>query len=100
MDEREVNYLQVLPCGVTASEEERPRRYLHEMARDEAPSASQVVMARSDDVVAEIVAQAADSDLLILGLQRLRRRHKVIGEHVIEIARRTTCPLMLISRMS
>jgi nucleotide-binding universal stress UspA family protein len=51
-------------------------------------------------VADEIAARAAGSDLLILGLQRLGRRRRVFGEQVLEIARRTTCPLLMISRRS
>jgi len=34
----------------------------------------------------------------VLGLQRLDRRRKVFGDRVLEIAQRTTCPLLMIGR--
>ncbi len=98
--EREVTYLQVLPAGATASAEGRARRDLEKLVRDEAPGDNRVEIVRRDNVVAEVVERAAASDLLILGLQRLSRRNKVFGERVLEIARRTSCPLIMISRRS
>jgi hypothetical protein len=43
---------------------------------------------------------AAESDLMIVGVQRLGRQRKVFGERVLEIARRTDCPLLMISSRS
>jgi nucleotide-binding universal stress UspA family protein len=45
-----------------------------------------------------ITGEAAESDLLVLGLQRLGRRHKMFGPVVLEIADSTTCPLLMISQ--
>ena len=98
--EREVTYLQVLPADADAAAEDRARRDLERLVRDEVPNASRAEVVRRDDVVAEVVERAATSDLLILGLQRLGRRNKVFGERVLEIARRTDCPLLMISRRS
>ena len=44
--------------------------------------------------------RAANSDLLMLGLQRLGRRQKVFGDMVLEIAQHTECPVLMISRRS
>ena len=53
-----------------------------------------------DFYLLEVEERADDSDLLILGLQRLGRRQKVFGDTVLEIAQRTTVPLLMISRRS
>ncbi len=97
---REVTYLRVLPSTTDAGAERRARRELRRLARDEARGVSKAAVVLTDDMVAEVVARAGDSDLLILGMQRLARRHKVFGEKVLEIAQRTTCPLLMISRRS
>jgi nucleotide-binding universal stress UspA family protein len=48
---------------------------------------------------AELVAREASSrDLVILGVQRLHRRRKLLGRFTLEIARKTCCPLIIISR--
>jgi nucleotide-binding universal stress UspA family protein len=41
---------------------------------------------------------AADNDLVILGLQRLGRRRKLLGEIAVNMARDTSCALIMISR--
>jgi APA family basic amino acid/polyamine antiporter len=95
---REVTYLRVLPVATDPTTERRARRDLRRLADDEAPGFSAAFVTRRDDMIAEIVERAAESDLLILGLQRLGRRQKVFGKLVLEIAQRTTCPLLMISR--
>jgi APA family basic amino acid/polyamine antiporter len=97
---RQVTYLRVLPTTAGASTERHVALDLRKLASDEAPGVSQAVVAVGDDVVAEVVGRAVDSDLLILGLQRLGRRHKVFGDRVLEIAQTSACPLLMISRRS
>jgi len=97
---REVTYLRALPSATDPVTERRARRDLRKLARDEAPGVSTATITLIDDVVEEVVARAADSDLVILGIQRLGRRRKVFGDRVLEIAERTTGPLMMISRRS
>jgi len=98
--QREVTYLRVLPSTTDPAAERSARRELRRLARDEAPGVSTAAVTLKDDVVEEVVRRAADSDLLILGMQRLGRRRKVFGEMVLEIAQNTTCPLLMISRRS
>lgn len=95
--EREVTYLQVLPAEVPEPILKQTRVTLKKLAHDEAPASNRIEIVRNDDVVAEVVERAQSSDLLILGMQRIGRRKKVFGENVLEIARRTTCPLITIS---
>jgi len=97
---REVTYLRVMPETTEAATERAARRELRRLAHDEAPGVSTVAVTLRDDVVGEVVARAAEADILILGMQRLARRRKVFGETVLGIAERTTCPLLMISRRS
>ena len=97
---REVTYLRGMPTATDAATERRARRDLRKLARDEAPGDSTVEVVLSDQVVGEVVGRASDCDLLVLGLQRLGRRHKIFGGRVLEIAEHTTCPLLMISRRS
>jgi hypothetical protein len=97
---REVTYLRAMPSTTDAVTERRITRDLRKLARDEAPAVSTAEVVLTDDVVEEVVARAAGSDLVILGIQRLGRRRKVFGDRVLEIAQRTTGPLMMISRRS
>jgi amino acid transporter/nucleotide-binding universal stress UspA family protein len=95
---REVTYLRVMPPDTDAATERRARAELGRLARDEAAGVSTAEITFGTSVADEIVARAAGSDLLILGLQRLGRRRRVFGEQVLEIAQHTTCPLLMISR--
>jgi len=97
---REVLFLGVLPREATRGETRRAEATLRRIAHDEAPGAGTAVVVHSDDVGAEVLTRAADSDLMILGLQRAHRRQGVFGERMLEIAEATDCPLLMISRRS
>lgn len=53
---------------------------------------------KSDDIAGHIISRVAESDLVILGTQRLGRRRKSLGELILRIARETDCPILMISR--
>ncbi len=95
---REITYLRVLPETTDSTTGRRVKSELGKLARDEAPGHSVASVTLQDDMIGEVVKRAAENDLLILGLQRLGRRRKVFGTTVLEIAQRTTCPLLMISR--
>lgn len=94
--EREVTYLGVFPEDAGDETCARARRDLRELAHDEAGGA-RVEVVRAADVVAELASHAAESDLVVLGLRRLRRRQKAFGETILRLAAATECPLILIS---
>ncbi|MFC1597220.1 amino acid permease [Planctomycetota bacterium] len=95
--DRRVTMLRVV--SEDASEEvcARVRRELARIARDEAPGHSQVVVVRSNEAGRVVVDRAAESDLVILGVQRLSRRQKAFGHITLDIARETDCPILMIS---
>jgi nucleotide-binding universal stress UspA family protein len=95
---REITYLRVLPAASSPAEKLRAKQELAKLAADEAPGISTTHVVCSDDMISVITAKAAESDLLVLGLQRLGRRNKVFGKLVLKIADRTTCPLLMISQ--
>jgi len=97
---REITYLRVLLAATNPADERSAAAELRRLADDEAPGVSNPVITLRDDVVGEVVGRAETADLLVVGLQRLGRRHKVFGERVLEIADNTTCPLLMISRRS
>ena len=94
---RRITFLRVLPGNADARAEARARRDLQRVVRDKAPGADLEVV-RSDDAVEEVACRAADCDLLVLGLQRLSRRHKVFGEFALRAARRVDGPVVMISQ--
>ncbi len=95
--QRQVTFLSVLPWARDEAVAQRAERNLRRLAHDEAPGAGTVVVARNDDVVAEVVARATQADLLILGLQRAGRRRRGFGKVMAAIAASTECPLLMIS---
>ena len=57
-----------------------------------------VQVEKSDDIAAHIIRRVTESDLAILGIQRLGRRQKFLGELTLRIAGETDRPLLIISR--
>ena len=94
---REVTFLGVLSPTVGGAMHTRARRDLERLARDEAPEQARPELVLSDDVAGEVARFAADTDLLILGFHRSGQRRAIFSARMLEIARATTCPLLLIS---
>ena len=94
---REVTFLGVLSPTVGGAMHARARRDLERLARDEAHERARTKLVLSDDVVGEVARLAADTDLLILGFHWNGQRRATFSARMLEIARATTCPLLLIS---
>ena len=77
---------------------DRARRELFRLAQDELPGHSHTLIASGNDIAAEVACRAEGADLLILGLQRVSRRHKVFGDVNVRIAQQTSCAIIMISR--
>jgi basic amino acid/polyamine antiporter, APA family len=95
--ERQVTLLRILPKNAPDSACTRARLALAAIARDEAPGYSRVKVVQSDDPGLVITEHAAESDLVILGVQRLSSRNKAFGHILLQIARETQCPILMIS---
>lgn len=95
--QRHVTLLRILSQDAPDSACTRARRALAAIARDEAPGYSRVKVVRSNEPGRVITEHAAESDLVILGVQRLSSRKKAFGHISLNIARETTCPILLIS---
>jgi len=94
---REVVYVQVLGSRADDEEVAEARRHLSRLAAIESPTAPELVVLCSDDVVAAIGEQADEADLVILGLPRMRGR-KLLGELAVRVAAQVTCPTIMLSR--
>ena len=93
----EVVFLQVLPEGAPEPDTTKMTRELSMLAGDEVPFHCETRIAHNDDVATEVAAQAADCDLVILGIQRLGRRRKVLGKMARAVAQDTDCGLIMLS---
>jgi amino acid transporter/nucleotide-binding universal stress UspA family protein len=95
---REVTFLRVLPTSARPDEVRRATRDLHRLADDEVRQPCRVEVLRRDDALEVIAEYADESDLLILGVQRHGRRKKLFGDFTRQIAQRTSCSIIVMSR--
>jgi len=95
---RDVTFLRVLPTHAKPDERRRARRDLIQLAEDHVREPCQVEVLQSDDASSTVAARADESDLLILGVQRHGRHKKLFGDFTRQISRRTSCPIIVMSR--
>jgi amino acid transporter/nucleotide-binding universal stress UspA family protein len=94
----EVTFMHVLPVAASADESRRAKRDLRHLAADVMRKRAAIEVVNSDDPLMAVIDRAADHDLLILGVQRIARHTKLFGRFARQIAQRTECPLVLMSR--
>jgi basic amino acid/polyamine antiporter, APA family len=96
--ERQITFLTVLPTGSPDKARRQSRRDLVGTAYDLDLPKAQVMVTMGESPPEEVIAQAERADLVILGVQRVGRRRKLFGRFALQVARRSNCPLLLISR--
>lgn len=95
----EITFLRVLPESADWKTYDRARKELFLYAADQAVKGKiKVQVEKSDDIAAHIIRRVTESDLAILGIRRLGRRQKFLGELTLRIAGETDRPLLIISR--
>ena len=94
----EIIFLLAVPENTPDESMERSKKWLRQLAEDEGAPGAGILVVRSNRPADEIISHAADTDLLILGLQRKGRHIKVFGDMVLSIAKSTSCGLILINR--
>ncbi|HSC35634.1 MAG TPA: amino acid permease [Thermodesulfobacteriota bacterium] len=95
----EITFLRVLPESADWKTYDRARKELFLYAADQAVKGEiKVQVEKSDDISAHIIRRVTESDLAILGIRRLGRRQKLLGELTLRIAGETDRPLLIISR--
>lgn len=95
----EITFLRIVPEATGSYELERVRASLKLFAGDQLPYGRyNIKLEKSDDVAEVIKEHALESDLVILGLRRLGKRRKSIGDLALRLARELDCPLLMISR--
>ncbi len=95
--DRHVTFLRVVPENAPAQTCTRARRDLARVARDEAPGRSRVKVVTCNEATQVIVNHAAESDLVILGVERTSRYKKGFGQMTLRIARESSSPILIIS---
>ena len=94
---RDVTFLGVVSATVGGGVHRRALRDIERLAWDEVGDQAHAELAVSDDVVAQAARRAEETDLLILGFHRSGRRRAVFSSLLLDIARATTCPMVMIS---
>ena len=95
---RDVTFLRVLSANAGPEDVRRAKRDLSQVAAGNLRRNCHTEIVQSDDPLDVICSRANESDLLMLGVQRHGRRKKLFGDFTREISRRTTCPLIIMSR--
>ena len=94
----EVIFLKVLPAQTAAKERQLDEQAIRRTAHLLCPGGCQVEVVCDADPIAVVADRAARSDLVIMGVQRVSRRRKLFGQFALQVALRTTPPLLLVSR--
>jgi basic amino acid/polyamine antiporter, APA family len=95
---RQVTLLGVLPPSASSGKCRRRQRDLARMGDDlVGPSATAMIL-QSDHPASVLVEQADLADLVILGVERVNRNHRLFGTITRQVASQSTCPLLVVSR--
>lgn len=93
----EIDFIKVVPENTDWYQREKARDDLFSLAQDQVVGSNfRVRVIESNDPVDEIIKQSLDSDLVVLGLRRIGKR-SAFGDLALNIAKNTSCPLILIS---
>ena len=96
----QVVYLLVHSTDTTPRQRKRREQSYAELVRDEVSTPSIIKSIVGDDVGEAITAEACDSDLLILGLSRVSRGKRTVGEATRKIVASTSCAVFVIGDRS
>ncbi len=92
----DLTFVQALPSITKPEVRLRHQKIIQRLARDEAAGPYQVEINLVDDPVDNIVSKASMSDLVVMGMESRRQHKPSIGPFALEVARRTSVPLILL----
>lgn len=95
---REITFVRVLGSKATDAEIASIQKQVERMARDKVPGNARGLVIRGDDVAEAVLAEAANHDLVILGLPRQGPRSKLLGGVARRIALEGPSATILLSR--
>jgi APA family basic amino acid/polyamine antiporter len=95
---REVTFIRVVDTQTAPEEIKRIEREVDRLAYDNGAGNSHRKVILADDPVTAIIEQAADTDLIILGIQRISPKQKLFGSFTVELANRSVSPIIVMSR--
>jgi amino acid transporter len=97
-DERQVTFLRVVPENTPQDRYLTVMRHLQRFAYDLYDSSSEIRLVRGDQPMDVVADAAKECDLLVLGVQRTVDRRKLFGPFIFSLARRVTCPIVVVCR--
>ncbi len=95
---REITFLRVVPANVSDAACHKIEHELAILARDEVTDLPRIRVVRNDSFITEVVHQAQECDLIVLGLRSLARNRRVFGDIALSIIRETHCGVIMISQ--
>ena len=96
--DRKVTFLRVMRTSTTEAQKAEAEHELTRMVQDEVQGPFEATVVLSDEVGGTITQYAAESDLVILGINRIHRRKKIFGNIALAIARNTDTAIVILSR--
>ena len=95
---REVTFVRVVSPKTSATEVQRIEREVDRLAFDNGAGDSHREVIIADDAISAINERATANDLMILGIQRIGPKQKLFGSFTRELANRSNCPIIVMSR--
>ena len=95
---RELTFLQILPEDISDKDRHFARKNLERMIDGLRVKTAKVIVDDHHSPVEAVVEHARKYDLIILGVQRVSRNRRLFGQFAMEVAHRTECPIIMISR--
>lgn len=96
--DREVTFLGVVGEGTGTADQERTRRELMELAKDEVAGEARVEVVGASDAAVQVAFKAHDAGLVVMGLHGGAGKRGAFGQFVVRVAQATDCPLVVIGR--
>ncbi len=93
----QITFLKVFSENTALQVCEKGRQDLNRFAREEVHLNYDVKISRNNNIAEEIIKQAHNHDLIVLGLQRFSRRLRTFGEITLQIARNLDCAILMIN---
>lgn len=94
---REITFLKAIPAAANRRRYSSVRRQLKTAGKDLCPAKANIVVSQGDNIADIIVSQSESHDLLVLGVQRIKKNQKLLGPLILEVAKRTSLPIVIIS---
>lgn len=95
---RDVTFLRVVPQETPDNRFRVMERQLKRFANDLNDGEGETRLERSNKPMDVVIEAAEACDLIVLGVQRTSDRRNLFGAFILSIARRTTCPILVVCR--